>query len=679
MSKDSSLLGFHRINNKANKSSFDLGRRNLFTAKIGELLPVFCEEVMPGDSVKIDMQHFSRTMPVQSAAFTRLRENVQFFFVPWTSVWTYARRAFQRMDTMSNGLNASKVASTPYGAKPLTTLLPYFKKFELIHYLHSICKPYDFNIKSELSIDSANMLRGSQSAKLLQMLGYGNFTPIVCGQRSDETSPVSSDNIISFNGEGLTFPDDFTTNPLFKTAISPLRLLAYHKVANEFYRNKQWQSYRPYSCNVDYVNPDNPSLFGTSPTNDATLVSMSRKLAELPFNLFDMEYSNLPTDYFNGAIPRQQFGDESVVSLRSSGSANVLTGTTNEYVIPKVGFSSDGQASLSVSLPKLDDNNANLLKVAPDGTIGAHGLSNDKANILLNSTKTIFVPSYLQRVSVPTGDSSLSIIELRRATAIQRYKEIQNCHDADFVEQVQAHFGIKPNDNGSSPLFLGGYSSTFDINPQINQNLNGENVAEIKAAPTSNGNGKCKFTAKDYGVIIGIYRVTPQLDFAGVGIDSRTFLVDSQDYPIPELDSIGMEQSHFSDLIDTPTGGISDIGLFNRDVLQTPLGYVPRYLPWKLSKDTFTGAYLNTLKTWVTGYSTKDLLELLQDVHDISDLNERSSVIIPQLLRCYPSLVKDVFVNNKYDGADNDQFMVGSYINCIINRRLSRYGLPYSD
>jgi N-acetylglutamate synthase-like GNAT family acetyltransferase len=40
--KASSLMGFHQIdNNKVHRSTFDLSRRNLFTSKIGELLPVF--------------------------------------------------------------------------------------------------------------------------------------------------------------------------------------------------------------------------------------------------------------------------------------------------------------------------------------------------------------------------------------------------------------------------------------------------------------------------------------------------------------------------------------------------------------------------------------------------------------------------------------------------------------
>ena len=42
------------------------------------------------------------------------------------------------------------------------------------------------------------------------------------------------------------------------------------------------------------------------------------------------------------------------------------------------------------------------------------------------------------------ADSSLKISALRSATALQKYKEIQNSNDPDFANQVLAHFGIKP-------------------------------------------------------------------------------------------------------------------------------------------------------------------------------------------------------------------------------------------
>ena len=78
----------------------------------------------------------------------------------------------------------------------------------------------------------------------------------------------------------------------------------------------------------------------------------------------------------------------------------------------------------------------------------------------------------------------LSIIALRNALAAQKYKEIQLANDVDFQSQVEAHFGIKPNDKDENSLFIGGSSSMININEQINQNLSGDNKATYGAAPS---------------------------------------------------------------------------------------------------------------------------------------------------------------------------------------------------
>ena len=75
-----------------------------------------------------------------------------------------------------------------------------------------------------------------------------------------------------------------------------------------------------------------------------------------------------------------------------------------------------------------------------------------------------------------TSDASMKISALRSATALQKYKEIQNSNDPDFAAQVLAHFGIKPNVDTRTSIFIGGDDKTLSINPQVNTNFqNGGN------------------------------------------------------------------------------------------------------------------------------------------------------------------------------------------------------------
>jgi hypothetical protein len=682
--KASSLMGFHQIdNNKVHRSTFDLSRRNLFTSKIGELLPVFCEEVVPGDDFKVNMQHFSRSMPVQTAAFTRLRENVQFFFVPYTALYYRFRECMQNMTKGQNGQNISRSASSPLDNKDLTTELPYILMRDIYQYLAVLLNYSDDNendISDDARFNQEDVLRISDSAKLLMSLGYGNFTElskITAVQNRDGTYSLQLNGKILGSADLQTFYNDIVNYAnQQKTAVSPFRLLAYHRIANDYYRYMQWQPWRSYSCNVDYLNGSTANIFGSAPTDNTQRLTWYKSLIGAFRNIFDMEYSNLPLDYFNGAIPNQQFGDESVVKLASSDSS-VLSGDIR--IAPP-----DGAAAIRLNDDGLDESRPSS---TPSSVFTQNSLKNDGTYIsdmqLSGLGDPIFCTDLHGKASLDTGvvsSSELSIIALRKATALQRYKEIQNCHDADFVDQVKAHFGVTPADNGEKSVFLGGYSSVFDINPQVNQNLTGDNVANIQAAPTAQGNGSFHFKARDYGVIIGLYRITPQLDYAQLGLDRKLLLTDAADYPIPELDSIGMQETLPSEIYTTDIGALfsDSTGVLMLDsMVKGGIGYAPRYSEWKIAHDSYQGAYLSTLKTWVTG---QDVEALYNWFHYLGSdtLADKFASTTPYLLVCKPSLCRNIFVNNNFfGGVDNDQFMVGAYISVIAKRNLSRYGLPY--
>lgn len=676
--KASSLMGFHQIdNNKVHRSTFDLSRRNLFTSKIGELLPVFCEEVIPGDDFKVNMQHFSRSMPVQTAAFTRLRENIQFFFVPYTSLYYRFRECMQNMIKGQNGQNISRSASSPIDNKDLTTELPYILMRDIYQYLAVLLNFTDDNdkkISEDARFNQEDVLRISDSAKLLMALGYGNFTElskITAVRNSDGTYSLQlNGKILSTSDLQQKYNDIVNYANQQKTAVSPFRLLAYHRIANDYYRYMQWQPWRSYSCNVDYLNGTTANIFGSAPTDNSQRLAWYKSLIGAFRNIFDMEYSNLPLDYFNGAIPNQQFGDESVVNLGSSTSSEKLT-------VLRLDRTSDGSVEFKsyVSKPQssLQSYPVSVQNKVYDHVIHPEYVSETPAPDVYTQVHN----SNSQEIDV-AGTSELSIIALRKASALQRYKEIQNCHDADFVDQIKAHFGVTPPDNGEKSLFLGGYSSVFDINPQINANLTGDNVANIQAAPTAQGNGSFHFKARDYGVIIGLYRITPQLDYAQLGLDRKLLMTDAADYPIPELDSIGMQETLPSEIFTTDIGALfsDSTGLLMLDsMVKGGIGYAPRYSEWKIAHDSYQGAYLSTLKTWVTG---QDVDAIYNWFHYLGNdtLEDKFASTTPYLLICKPSLCRNIFVNNNFfGGVDNDQFMVGAYISVTAKRNLSRYGL----
>ena len=68
-----------RIN--THRSSFDLSSKKLLTAKVGEILPCYWQIAIPGNKYRISSDWFTRTVPVNTAAYTRIKEYYDFYAV----------------------------------------------------------------------------------------------------------------------------------------------------------------------------------------------------------------------------------------------------------------------------------------------------------------------------------------------------------------------------------------------------------------------------------------------------------------------------------------------------------------------------------------------------------------------------------------------------------------------
>jgi hypothetical protein len=643
MANRSNIMGLHGLKNKTSRNSFDLSHRNLFTAKVGELLPCAVFEMNPGDTISLDSSYFTRTAPLETAAFTRLRENVQFFFVPYSLLWKYFNSQVMNMTQTAAGGEVSRVASGIVDNAIVSTQMPFIDYRSIKVYLNSILKTYTDKKSGYEDITLNNgELRSAASAKLLQLLGYGNFPE----QNMKTYQPLSS--VVVNNSLNL----------------SVFRLLAYQKICNDHYTYRQWQPYDASLCNIDYLVPSRTGSLNLGPSLTG-LTSSTSKLKKL--NLLDLRFSNLPLDYFNGVLPTAQFGSESVVQLRggsASGHVSLNASTdTSDY----------GSSQAWSKVSRFDNLSENLT-----GDLA----SNDFGEVTSAGIRALIKTPHTHAVSgsgsFSTSDlsQSLSVLALRQATALQKYKEIQLANDADFVSQIEAHFGIKPKHDSDTSIFIGGSSSMIDINPQVNQNLaDWSQTNAYKGAPTGSGSAKMKFTADTYGVVMGIYRCTPVLDYAHVGVDRTLLKTDASDFVIPELDSIGMQQNIQGEVI-MPTyykdeGAFSD---FTDKDVRLSYGYAPRYSELKTSFDRYNGAFCFGLKSWVTGLNVEQLhKQLYQAGEDFHMLNA------VELFNCRPDLVSSIFLNTETLVTDDDNLYVGLVNMAYVVRNLSRYGLPYTN
>jgi hypothetical protein len=678
------VLGMHRLKNKVNRNAFDLSHRHMFTAQVGELLPVFTQWVNPNETFKIGYNGKTRTAALNTDAFTRIRENIQYYFVPFQSLWKYFEQQVNNMTTGDAGQNISKFASNSTEASQLTIALPYISYVDLASWLSSMynhalaavdqymtrvgekATPSGFQTTCSNSSEYNDVFvcdgyRLCRAAKLLMSLGYGNFSNVIRYDifamawdfyQESRTWSLASFKKSSFYLDLSKFEYTSVSN---SPNLSILPLLAYHKICNDHYRNEKWQPFEPWTCNIDYLTP-------TRNMNAKTFIDIS-SFTSGKTSLIDLENSNLPIDYFTSVLPRAQYGDESAVSVGLNKTDAFLS--TYDPTDKSTG------AIFDTGNNELNDN---LQKKNVTGTSSSGGYA---FPIRTNATSSTLIGIKGKL----TSDASLKISALRSATALQKYKEIQNSNDPDFANQVLAHFGIKPKVDSRTSIFIGGDDKTLSINPQVNTNFQNGGQPEIKAIGVGDLSAGCKFTATTYGMIIGIYRAVPQLDYSRVGIDRNLFKTDATDFPIPELDSIGM-QTQFRCELSAPLIGLcesystSDTSSSGSPInMAATYGYAPRYAELKSARDYFEGGFCSAYSSWVTGYDENFLRRWRRNLGTSS-----ASVYngVDNLFKCRPSLLYPIFVNQWSGTVDDDKLLIGSVNSCVAVRPFSMYGLPYS-
>jgi hypothetical protein len=321
------------------RSSFDLSSKKLFTAKIGEILPCYWQIAIPGNKYRISSDWFTRTVPVNTAAYTRIKEYYDFYAVPLRLISRALPQAFTQMtdymtSAASNAANAGMLTSVP--STTLNLLSLSLQTINGKDVFDDVGLPYVYG-----------------ASKILDMLGYGSFLA------SSNTAKAA----ITKAYLGLTSVGD-ASNPLVYSVsqtVNILPLLAYQKIYYDFFSESQWEKHLAYSYNVDYWD-------GTSQLNLAP-------------EMLQLRYANYPKDYFMGMLPNSQYGSVAVLPP----------------LIP--GYGSNFPIASSSSTSSASDS-AQLLNVASTSAITSSNTKDVLRSVRLNSdlsALSIRATEYLQR------------------------------------------------------------------------------------------------------------------------------------------------------------------------------------------------------------------------------------------------------------------------------------------
>lgn len=542
------IMSLKGLRNKTSRNGFDLSFKKNFTAKAGELLPVMVKEVLPGDSFNINLKSFTRTQPVNTAAFARMREYYDFFFVPYDLLWNKANTALTQM--YDNPQHA--VSLDPTQNFVLSGEMPYVTASDIATYLSVVYA----GSGGAVSRNYFNYSRAELSAKLLEYLGYGNFHPYVTSENLNwESSPLMADLNLNLFG-----------------------LLAYQKIYADFFRDSQWERISPSTFNVDYLSGENMKIDFSS-TNFVN-----------NYNFFDLRYCNWQKDLFHGVLPRQQYGSTATVQT-----SDAVAGSPTEF----------------------------------------------------------------------------TILALRQAEFLQKWKEITQSGNKDYKDQIEKHWGVSAGDTVSEMCtYLGGISSSLDINEVVNTNITGDNAADIAGKGTGVSGGSINFNAgAKYGLIMCIYHCLPMLDYTTDFVDPAFTKVNVTDYAIPEFDRVGMQAVPLVQMMNP----LKSQG----DAPYLVLGYAPRYIDYKTSFDVSVGAFKRDLKNWVISYGNQSLINQLGSKDSVNEPVPSLGDVNYTMFKVNPNSLNPLFAVAVNSELSSDQFLCSSFFDVKVVRNLDTDGLPY--
>jgi hypothetical protein len=265
-------------------------------------------------------------------------------------------------------------------------------------------------------------------------------------------------------------------------------------------------------------------------------------------------------------------------------------------------------------------------------------------------------------------DAQFSVLQLRAAEALQKWKEIAQANGQNYAAQVKAHFGVSTNPMQSHrSTRICGFDGSIDISAVENTNLTSdEAIIRGKGLGGQRINNPSDFTCNEHGIIMCIYHATPLLDYVPTGPDLQLMsTVKGESWPVPEFDSLGMESLPMLSLVNSKA--IGDV------VARSYAGYVPRYISWKTSVDVVRGAFTDTLKSWTAPIDSAYMHVFFGDVVP----KEGSPILSYTWFKINPSVLNPIF-GLAVDGTWNtDQLLCNCQFDVKVARNLSYDGMPY--
>lgn len=586
MAKKTDLLNSNKPTGHVSRNGFDSSAARTYAMRPAVLRPVFVQHTVPNSSFKINAADIIRADALQTAAFVRGKQELDFYFIPYSMLNSNAAKIImKRGDQISPGIT---ISDTEFQTTDLLglyqwSLIPYvlyrfLQTWRANVFTHSpLALQQIIGIFVDKFLDRNDLSSDQQS--LHECLQYCCYNDISVFEFGSVATPQFLDSIEYIGADCIQLLATLGYGDNYEYVKQ-----IYDQFEQDFINSIQGQVQ---TQDLEQFMSDIRSVFGHYLTsidqgyNDSwNTMEGGRRVNLIPL----IAYQKIWNDHYRDSINDESliYNQASSMDWFQSGSFPVNTGqtlfpygarnllisflrphtrmyrkdlATGLYASPQ--FGSEGSLSLeSVSI---------VNGYLPNQTASAY--ISDTNGRLFNSANNN------DSWTVPNATSAYAI---KLAFAQQKYREMLLRAGNRTKDVLMAEFGVKSQyiDEHYS-RYLGSFDGSLDLNKVSATSDTGEyTVGDLAANLFSNLSGKeIDFTCNDYGLIVGVMSFLPDPVHPAFGVDAMNIKSTSDEFYHEAFSNLGLQpvsSERFAlvafNVNGEPVDGATTLGFAARDI-----------------------------------------------------------------------------------------------------------------